>query len=376
MSQSVWPFDHAHEPGFAAKTEQAAADLDVIDVFIICPSKPSEHFDDLLALMRSICGQIKDHYGVTLRCNRALDIRSAGLIHPEIWQAIRSADIVLADLTGLNGNVLYELGVAAAWHRKEHIIVIRERPPEGQTPTTVTPEQWLFDIQPVRHIQYVRTHAGFARLANELADLLLKAVAAAPFELVEERPMEFPQHFDFTGSVEPPGLLMPSPAHRRQLVGRYLEFGSLHSFPHCWASVGNLQVRNVEVKARLGFSKFGRPPVDMPWFGLMLRSQSFWANHGHLVHVRRDGSVRVTLEVDGEHTDELIGQLEPFTPGASGLVDVSSTIDSEGWRVSVGSVTWHKPVHELPFVFNQGRILIQGWFTWLALQSLSVIPSD
>lgn len=365
MSQSAWPFDHSLEPRFAAKTKRAAADLDVIDVFVICPSRPIDYFDDLFSMLQDICSQIGKAYSISVRCTRAIDIRSSGLIHPEIWQGIRCADVVVADLTGLNGNVLYELGVAAAWHPKQRVIVIRERTSEATT------EQWLFDIQPVRHLTYIRTHRGLGLLTKELGQVLIDVVAAAPFEQVDPQSVQIPTTFDLSTS-DPPELLTPGPAHRRLLGGRYLEFGSLNNFRYCWISVGSLRVRNIIVKAKLGFSKLGSPPEDMPWLGVSVRSQSFWANHGHLAYIRKDGSVWVTLEKESGHADQPIGRIDHFKPGPSNLLELTTRLDNRGWHVSVDRVTWHMPLEKMPFVFSDGRILVQGYFTWIALQSLEV----
>lgn len=89
-----------------------------LECFIICPSRPKEYADDMFAVLSNICDQISQSLSIKFTCRRAIDTTSAGLIQPEIWQQIRAADLILADLTGLNGNVLYELGAAAAWHPK------------------------------------------------------------------------------------------------------------------------------------------------------------------------------------------------------------------------------------------------------------------
>src|ERR1043165_6182940 len=49
-----------------------------------------------------------------LECVRADEVFSRAQITHEIWQTIRSCRVVLAELTGKNANVLYELGLAHA----------------------------------------------------------------------------------------------------------------------------------------------------------------------------------------------------------------------------------------------------------------------
>jgi hypothetical protein len=45
-------------------------------------------------------------------CNMAKDIASTGGIMQQIWESLRKADAVVADLTDNNSNVLYETGIA------------------------------------------------------------------------------------------------------------------------------------------------------------------------------------------------------------------------------------------------------------------------
>ena len=49
---------------------------------------------------------------------RADDIASQGNILRDIVESIAGADLIVADLTGLNPNVFYELGVAHALRKK------------------------------------------------------------------------------------------------------------------------------------------------------------------------------------------------------------------------------------------------------------------
>jgi nucleoside 2-deoxyribosyltransferase len=47
-----------------------------------------------------------------LSCKRADDILSTNVIIEDIWEAINQSNIIIADLTGKNPNVFYELGIA------------------------------------------------------------------------------------------------------------------------------------------------------------------------------------------------------------------------------------------------------------------------
>ena len=60
--------------------------------------------------------------------------------------------------------------------------MIRERPPEGALSLDAKSQIWLSDIQPVRHLQYVRTQSGLGKLAQELGQVFSEIIVAAPFD--------------------------------------------------------------------------------------------------------------------------------------------------------------------------------------------------
>ena len=73
-----------------------------------------------------------------------------GLITDQFWRGIRRADVVVADITGSNPNVFYELGLAHALG-KEVLIVAQgvERPP--------------FDVSTARLLRYELTRPRLKR---------------------------------------------------------------------------------------------------------------------------------------------------------------------------------------------------------------------
>jgi hypothetical protein len=200
-------------------------------------------------------------------------------------------------------------------------------------------------------------------------------VIAAPFDELDDLTVALPLSLDLSTGRDPEPLLSPGFAHRRALPGRFLEFGSLHSFTHSWLTVGNLKLRNVRVKARLAFSKLGKPKTDQPWLGVMLRSQSFWANHGHLAYIRADGTTWVTLEKETGHDDDPIGKIDGFNP-LSDEFDIETSMDEKSWQVRIGTVMWEMAICDLPHVFRQGRVIIRSSCAWLALKHLDVEQID
>jgi hypothetical protein len=79
----------------------------------------------------------------------------------------------------------------------------------------------------------------------------------------------------------------------------------------------------------------------------MLRSQSFWANHGHLAYIRADGGVWVTLEKDTGHGDEQIGKIEGFDPKTDEF-DIETSINEKSWCVQIGPVKWESAIWNCP----------------------------
>ena len=78
--------------------------------FIICPF--GDPFDDY-------CKEIyvKSIQAAGLEAFRADDIYGVRPIMQDIWDSIRDADIILADLTTKNSNVFYELGIAHSYQK-------------------------------------------------------------------------------------------------------------------------------------------------------------------------------------------------------------------------------------------------------------------
>ena len=351
MTRSIWPYDHANE----------------LWCFVICPAKPPAYWDDLFAQISSVCEQLGKHMGVPFRCRRAVDIVSAGVVHPEIWQDIRAADLVIADITGRNGNVMFELGVTSAWLHKDRVIIIREDNPEDPR---------LFDINPARQLDYLRSPSGFVSLMSRLAALIQEGIASAPFEQEPATNLAVPAVLDLTTERDCRTLWGLSASHRRILPGVELEFGSLYNFRYGWISVGDLIARNVRVKGEFRFSSLLQNPPYSPWMGVMLRSQGYMANSGHLALLRANGEVAITREVEGRHHEDVdVGKIEGFDPTHPGFIRFDVTINESEWNIRIGSVQHTTRIRDLPHVFSEGRIVVEGQFCWICLRTLEVSNS-
>ena len=63
--------------------------------------------------------------GAGYKFDIASDIATPGGIMQQVWNSVRAAQVVVADLTGLNANVMYELGVAHALGKPTILITQR-----------------------------------------------------------------------------------------------------------------------------------------------------------------------------------------------------------------------------------------------------------
>lgn len=87
---------------------------------------------------------------------RGDEIYGSGRIMRDVWKAIRAARCMLADLTGRNGNVLYELGIGHTLAKPALIV-------------TAALSDVPFDLRHLRCIEYDKDHPGWGqRLAHEI----------------------------------------------------------------------------------------------------------------------------------------------------------------------------------------------------------------
>lgn len=90
-----------------------------------------------------------------MQCKRADEIYTTQGILGDIWDSIQAAELIIADCTGKNPNVMYELGLChALWKR---VILLSQNPDDVP-----------FDLRAWRAIWYDFTFAGAARLKEEL----------------------------------------------------------------------------------------------------------------------------------------------------------------------------------------------------------------
>lgn len=94
--------------------------------------------------------------------------KKPGSILAQIIQEIKHSDIVVADITGNNPNVFYELGIAHQILGPDQVIIITQSINEKQP----------YDIHQFRQLVYAHNKKGRAKLRTELPERMIEAAAA------------------------------------------------------------------------------------------------------------------------------------------------------------------------------------------------------
>src|SRR5438045_3859364 len=97
-------------------------------------------FDHALKNVYGVVVNVVEDY-CALRCVRADEINRSRRITDDIWRNINEARFVIADLTGRNANVFYEVGLAHA--RNKPVILL-----------TQSGDDVTFDLKEIRYLQY------------------------------------------------------------------------------------------------------------------------------------------------------------------------------------------------------------------------------
>lgn len=100
-----------------------------------------------------------------VECSRVDERATPGSITGAIVNGIVDADLILADLTGQNANVFYELGIAHAMDK--HVITVCQ-----------SVDDVPFDLRSYRVLTYSKSFTGAARLREELERVIAELLAA------------------------------------------------------------------------------------------------------------------------------------------------------------------------------------------------------
>jgi catechol 2,3-dioxygenase-like lactoylglutathione lyase family enzyme len=134
---------------------------------------------------------------------RADNIYGAKPVIADIWRSINSARIILAEMSGNNPNVLYEIGLAHAIGKP--VVMITEKK-----------EDMPFDLQHLRHIPY-------ERLKSDWAKDLRKNIKSYLVETLEDEKNSKPFLDDINSIPNPIEPWKPDELHHVSLAVRDLE---------------------------------------------------------------------------------------------------------------------------------------------------------
>ena len=122
------------------------------DIFVVMPFSAA-----LTALYQDHLRLVAQSLQMTIA--RADDFFSSEQIMPEVWSAIAKAKVVIADCTGRNPNVFYEIGLAHALGKSVVLI-------------TQTPQDVPFDLKAFRCLEYEFTPRGMKAFEDALTKTL------------------------------------------------------------------------------------------------------------------------------------------------------------------------------------------------------------
>ena len=118
--------------------------------------------DELTEIYQTFIKPTVEQPQFNLVCKRADDIKSNRAIIQDIWKSICEARIIIADMSNLNPNVMYELGITHTLG-KETILIYQRSTEEIKFP---------FDLSHIRRIEYENSATGGRKLEQELKETL------------------------------------------------------------------------------------------------------------------------------------------------------------------------------------------------------------
>lgn len=195
-----------------------------MDAFVVQPIRASqdpdhEHFRALYVRVRNVL----EARGYT--CLRADDVERSGAITKEIIAHLASADLVVADLTDLNPNVYYELGVRHALRGSGTMLLLDE----------ARTKEIPFDLSAYRVIRFEGTVPGIARLEDSLIEAVDQQTEFGP---ASDNPVhdwlpELPHDALAAADGSEDGELRKALKEQEQEVARYRDrFGILETPQH------------------------------------------------------------------------------------------------------------------------------------------------
>jgi len=122
----------------------------------------AKEFDKVYATIKSAV----EGDEVCFHCVRADEFVHGGSVVEDILNSIGRSEIIVADLTNKNPNVLYELGIAHTVKDSKKVIIISQDEMDNEVP---------FDLRSLRIIRYHSQEFGLGRLKYAIIKAFLEA---------------------------------------------------------------------------------------------------------------------------------------------------------------------------------------------------------
>lgn len=354
----IWPLD--------AKRNMSTSAKDIIRPFKCLLLMPFHNrFDQIAKVIEEIVEEIAGNFSLAFNLGlpeiKRLDwVISTGVIQQEIWKEIDEADLVFCDITGYNPNVMFELGVCAAWKEMKQVILIKDQ---------FFKQQSAFDIAPIRYTEYELTSDGIQRFKEMVRQHTINVLVGYPDLQGSSSTVAFPLQIVFNENRDDLRLYTPPFAHRRVVDGA-LEFGSRSHFPHSWASVGKKPFLNFSLEFS---ARFSNPVPGHGYIGVGLRSQHFYAGYAHIIYLNHEGQITIahpTEQPPGFYEDIILRYPTPIdlTSYHHFKIDFNNTI----LDIQIDDFHHGLPVHQMKKILGPGLIRFQSHMSWMAIKQLTV----
>jgi hypothetical protein len=124
-------------------------------------------------------------FGVNFFCRLAKDVFGGGYIMEDILKGVGNSEVIIADLTGKNPNVFYELGIAHMVKNIEKVIML-----------TQSMDDVPFDLRPFRCVLYEQSPRGLEQLKRDLTRALNETSKGIyRFAVKKDEAFVFPEKF-------------------------------------------------------------------------------------------------------------------------------------------------------------------------------------
>lgn len=275
---SAWPSDSLPRP------VPSELNPERVDAYFLSPSEPV--YATIQRLLRAALEAACSQHGLAGDLHRAIDSQSPVVIHDEIWNWLYHADLLVFGITGENGSVMMELGVASAWRLKPQIIVLQNRERERPLP---------FNLSPARIIKYDLSPEGLVKLQEHALEAFLWSLSTTPVVQLTKYPRETVYPFRYPKHSE--HLLSHAQSHRYQRSDGGLEFGAPHDFRSSFLLPNTGPREAVSLHCRMSFAYPDqiRDPSSV-WVGFKLLGSGILMNFGVGAVVRGDGTAQVTYQ--------------------------------------------------------------------------------